>query len=70
MLQQINYDIAWQVFDEVNLHNNIEQLIDLSCLDVADASAICKQIIYDSATAVRESGKNTDKVLCIVCGEQ
>ena len=41
------------MFDEVNEQNNIEQLIDLSCLDVADATAICKQIIYDAGEAIR-----------------
>tara|TARA_B110000285_G_scaffold219800_1_gene270788 strand:+ start:678 stop:929 length:252 start_codon:yes stop_codon:yes gene_type:complete len=57
------------MFDEVNEQNNIEQLIDLSCLDVADATAICKQIIYDAGEAIRQNGQRIDKVLCIVCGE-
>ena len=69
MLQQINYDIAWQIFDEVNQQNNIDSLVDLSCLDVQDASAICKQVIYDAGVAVRDGGKNVERVLCITCGE-
>jgi hypothetical protein len=42
MLQQINYDIAWQIFDEVNQNNDTEQIIDLQCLDYLDAQAITK----------------------------
>lgn len=57
MIAQINYDIAWQIFDEVNEQNNTEQLIDLSCLDGPDATAICKQVIYDAGIAIRENGK-------------
>lgn len=34
MLQHINYDVAWQIFDEVNENNDTEKLIDLNCLDV------------------------------------
>ena len=41
-LQQCNYDIAWQVFDEVNERNDALQIIDLNCLDVDDARAIAK----------------------------
>ena len=42
MKQQINYDIAWQIFDEVNQSNDPDKYIDLNCLDLADAKAITK----------------------------
>ena len=42
MKQQINYDIAWQIFDEVNQSNDPDKFIDLNCLDLADAKAITK----------------------------
>lgn len=59
MKQQINYDIAWQIFDEVNQSNDPDKYIDLNCLDLADAKAITKQKIYDVALLKREqSGLN------------
>lgn len=42
MLQQINYDVAWQIFDEVNENNDADHIIDLNGLDVMDAQAISK----------------------------
>lgn len=42
MKQQINYDIAWQIFDEVNSEHDVDRYIDLNCLDIIDAKAICK----------------------------
>ena len=42
MLQHINYDVAWQIFDEVNELNDTEKIVDLNCLDVMDAQAITK----------------------------
>lgn len=42
MLQQINYDVAWQIFDEVNENNDSDHVIDLNCLDIMDAQAISK----------------------------
>lgn len=62
MKQQINYDIAWQIFDEVNQNNDPDKLIDLNCLDLADAKAITKQKIYDVALLKREAGVNTSKI--------
>lgn len=49
MKQQINYDIAWQIFDEVNMYYDIERFIDLNCLDLIDAQAITKQKLLDTA---------------------
>jgi|TARA_B110000285_G_C15022197_1_gene562212 hypothetical protein len=42
MKQQINYDIAWQIFDEVNQNVDVDRYIDLNCLDLIDAKAITK----------------------------
>ena len=42
ILLQINYDIAWQIFDDVNQMNDTLCLIDLTCLDLTDAQAITK----------------------------
>ena len=42
MKQQINYDIAWQIFDEVNAEHEVDRYVDLNCLDIIDAKAICK----------------------------
>ena len=50
MKQQINYDIAWQIFDGVNKHYDTEKYIDLNCLDIIDSQAIAKQKILDAAT--------------------
>ena len=56
MKQQINYDIAWQIFDEINQSYDTDKLIDLNCLDLMDAKAITKQKIYDVALLMREQG--------------
>lgn len=79
MLQQINYDVAWQIFDEVNEYNDVEQIVDLDCLDIMDAQAITKQKIYDLGKSIRERNPHydpnysqpyaLDQVLCITCGE-
>jgi len=47
IMLQINYDIAWQIFDDVNVMNDTAVLIDLNCLDTMDAQAVTKQKIYD-----------------------
>ena len=49
MKQQINYDVAWQIFDEVNKYYDVSKYIDLNCLDLVDAQAVTKQKIYDVA---------------------
>ena len=54
MKQQINYDIAWQIFDEVNAEHDVDRYVDLNCLDLIDAKAICKQKIYDVGLLARE----------------
>ena len=42
MMSQISFDIAWQIFDEVNKNNDQDQIIDLNCLEIEDAMAITK----------------------------
>jgi hypothetical protein len=47
--QEVHWDIAWQIFDEVNEYNDVDKFIDLYCLDLEDSLAICKQKLYDTA---------------------
>lgn len=80
-MQQINFDTAWQIFDQVNEENDTEQIIDLNCLDISDGEAITKQKIYDLAKMIREQGPSNkgnghsfvgfqnDLVLCVVCSD-
>lgn len=74
-IMQINYDIAWQIFDEVNESNNTFEIIDLNCLDLLDAQAITKQKLYELSLAMREKENESfikvpDKILCIVCSNE
>lgn len=55
MKQEAHWDIAWQIFDEVNKENDTERFIDLNCLELEDALAITKQKIYDAAQSKSES---------------
>lgn len=52
--EEIRWDIAWQIFDQVNegLETNFE--IDLHCLDLEEAAAVAKQKIYDIAQDVEK----------------
>ena len=65
--QEIHWDIAWQVFDEVNEYNDTEKIIDLNCLDFDDSIAICKQKIFDIAQEVNKNYQGFDQVLNIQC---
>jgi len=47
--QEIHWDIAWQIFDEVNEFVDVNRYIDLNCLDPDDALAITKQKVFDVA---------------------
>lgn len=58
MKQQVNYDIAWQIFDEANQFFDVDKYVDLNCLDLIDAQAITKQKIYDVAVLAREAQQN------------
>ena len=56
--EEIRWDIAWQMFDEVNqgLETNYE--IDLHCLDLEEAAAVTKQKIYDIAQEIDEQHRD------------
>ena len=45
----IRWDIAWKIFDQVNKGLNTDSEIDLNCLDIEEAQAITKQKIFDLA---------------------
>jgi len=49
MKTEARWDVAWQVFDEVNQGLNQEGWADLRCLNLDDALAIAKQKIFDNA---------------------
>lgn len=63
--QEIHWDIAWQIFDEVNEYNDLEKYIDLNCLEIDDAIAISKQKIYDIAEVANQKYQGQDLVLNI-----
>lgn len=76
IMLQINYDIAWQIFDDVNVMNDTAVLVDLNCLDTMDAQAVTKQKIYDLSQLIllecqvhNINGLN-DHVLCVVCTDE
>ena len=52
--QRIKFDVAWQIFDEINTLNDTDKHIDLSCLDYTDAIAITKQKIFELARDVSQ----------------
>ena len=43
MTISIEWDIAWRIFDQVNVNNDLKKHIDLNCLDINEASSIIKQ---------------------------
>ena len=49
LIQDVRWDIAWKIFDQVNKNLNTDMEINLNCLDIEEAIAICKQKIYDIA---------------------
>ena len=70
----IHWDIAWQIFDQVNQSNDVDKHIDLNCLESEDAVAIVKQKIYDLAIlAQKQFKKNAVKpqshILNVLCDE-
>ena len=73
---QIDYDIAWQIFDEVNSMNDTLQVVDLSCLKISDAQAVTKQKIFDlaqfvfSQTQTQYKPGHNDRVLVLVCSDE
>lgn len=71
-LQQICYNVAWMVFGEVNVENDTESIVDLSCLETPDAQAITKQKIYDLGKAMRlnKGMYGTDEVLAVLYSDE
>ena len=49
MKLRIQWDIAWQIFAEVNENNDTDKVIDLNCLDVSEAKGVARQCILDHA---------------------
>lgn len=72
--QRIKFDVAWQIFDDVNANNDTQQHIELSCLDYEDAIIIAKQKIYElakfaSIKSYQTTSSPTPFVLNIKCAE-
>lgn len=72
--QRIKFDVAWQIFDEVNAHNDTQKHIDLSCLDYEDAIIIAKQKVYElskfaSIQSYQTTGSPTPYILNVKCAE-
>jgi hypothetical protein len=67
--QEIHWDIAWQIFDVTNEFNDVEQHIDLNCLELDDSIAITKQKIFDLATLAQKEFPRRNHVLNILCSE-
>ena len=49
MKEDVRWDIAWKIFDQINMSLNTDMEINLNCLDIDEAQAIAKQKIYDLA---------------------
>ena len=56
-MDEINYKIALDIFDEVNQFNDINKLIDLNCQSIEDAKMIISKRVYDIAEFLREKRK-------------
>ena len=75
--QEVRWEIAWQLFDEVNEGQGLDTQfeIDLNELDVDEAQAICKQVVYDVAEQAKKEctqlnlPQSRDHVLAILCAD-
>ena len=67
--KEIHWQVAMDIFEEVNLCKNQQSCIDLNCQPVPAAIAITKQKIYDLAEAVRNQSEVWDWVLAIQTAE-
>lgn len=75
--QEVRWEIAWQIFDAVNEGQGLDTQfeIDLNELDVEEAQAICKQVIYDVAEKARNDAdrhnlaQSRDHVLAVLCAD-
>ena len=54
MKDQIEFDVAWLTFDEVNKFNDTTKVIDLNCLEVKDALVVTFSKIHAVALKVHE----------------
>ena len=83
MKEQIEIDVAWLTFEEVNKHNDTTKVLDLNCLEVKDALVILFSKVHALALKVHEEyleycrnisfstktlNKNNSVVLQILCG--
>lgn len=64
---RIEWDIAWQIFDHVNEHNDTQKEIDLHCLDVFEAESITKQCIYECARGVQNQSSKSIFSMNLFC---
>ena len=65
MKSQIDYDIAWETFDEVNKYNDTYKVFDLNCLETTEAQSIMTAKLLDLAKKVNQKYKkhlNTSKL--------
>lgn len=73
--EQIDFDISWNIFDEVNQYNDTEKVLDLNCLDPLDAQQILKTKIFENALVIynkfneKRIKRNLSHVILIVCGK-
>ena len=61
MKLRIQWDIAWQIFAEVNENNDTDKVIDLNCLDVSEAKGVARQCILDHAKQLMQRQKTASK---------
>lgn len=47
--QELIWDIAWEIFDDVNQYHDTDKHINLCCLSIDEAIPIAKQKIFDIA---------------------
>lgn len=71
--ERIKFEIAWEIFEEVNEVNDVLKHIDLSCLDYMDAISIAKQKIFDLASHAQQEylskGVSFHYILNIKCAD-
>lgn len=56
---RIEWDVAWRIFDHVNEYIDIDDFIDINCLDVLEAQNITKQKVYEVARSLQTGGGST-----------
>ena len=61
-MEEINYKIAWEIFDEVNQFNDIDKIMDLNCQGIEDAQMIISKRVYDIAETLRHNHAKRVKI--------